>query len=151
MSRKVSGTKPELRARLRSVCEENNRGWNGRTSAENEQRCYLASGEHRHVYAGEYTKGPRKGMPSVTKIFKTGEVHEATFFEKDILAAKKAAGITMRGTASIMGMHYQESTCTFPRYRSPQMEVESGAWWSLASPGNTTSSIQIPDGCWIQG
>lgn len=54
---------------------------------------YLASGEHRHVYWGYYTKGPRKGERAVKKVFKTGSVFESSAFDKDIATAEKAASI----------------------------------------------------------
>ena len=41
--------------------------------------------EFRHVYVGEYPKGPRKGEPAVWKAFKTGSVYEDKFFSDDIL------------------------------------------------------------------
>eukprot|EP00930_Biecheleria_cincta_P076771 TRINITY_DN63991_c0_g1_i1.p1 TRINITY_DN63991_c0_g1~~TRINITY_DN63991_c0_g1_i1.p1 ORF type:complete len:319 (-),score=40.68 TRINITY_DN63991_c0_g1_i1:101-1018(-) len=47
-------------------------------------------GGFRFVYKGEYIDGPRKGEACVMKEFKTGCVHEATYFDQDITAVKKA-------------------------------------------------------------
>ena len=50
---------------------------------------YLASGAHRHVWKGTYTKGPRKGQACVDKVFKTGSVYADTFFTEDIKATQE--------------------------------------------------------------
>lgn len=51
---------------------------------------HFAEGGFRHVYKGVYLSGPREGEECVMKEFKTGSVHEATFFEADVQAVKKA-------------------------------------------------------------
>lgn len=93
VGRKVSGTKAELKERLESVLQTNDRGWVRRGSAECERIRYLDSGAHRHVYLQRYTKGPRKGQCSVEKVFKTGSVYENTFFQDDIQVTKEAEKI----------------------------------------------------------
>jgi len=50
----------------------------------------FAEGGFRFVYKGVYITGDRQGEECVMKEFKTGSVHEATFFEADIRAVKKA-------------------------------------------------------------
>jgi len=49
----------------------------------------FAEGGFRYVAEGEYTEGHRKGQKAVCKWFKTGHVHEETFFEQDIRAMEK--------------------------------------------------------------
>lgn len=93
LRRKVSGTKYELVKRLEDTFQRNDRGCNWRHGAVANDFSYLAQGEHRKVYKGEYTKGPRKGNAAVSKVFKTGSVFENSFFEQDILAVDKAAEI----------------------------------------------------------
>jgi len=93
VGRSTSGKKEELQARLWGACQENDRGSSRQLTGESSWGDYLASGEHRDVWAGEYVKGPRRGEPSVLKVFKDGEVFESEFFEKDILAVQKAADI----------------------------------------------------------
>eukprot|EP00931_Biecheleriopsis_adriatica_P066594 TRINITY_DN40915_c0_g1_i1.p1 TRINITY_DN40915_c0_g1~~TRINITY_DN40915_c0_g1_i1.p1 ORF type:complete len:306 (+),score=47.77 TRINITY_DN40915_c0_g1_i1:76-918(+) len=93
LKRKVSGTKADLLQRLEQVKQTNDRGWAGNRA---EQCCchtYLASGEHRNVYWGYYTKGPRKGEMAVKKIFKTGSVFEHSAFDQDLATAEQAASI----------------------------------------------------------
>jgi len=91
MRRKVTGCKADLCERLEEVLERNDRGYVPRGSQECRCLTFLASGEQRHVYEGEYTKGPRKGQAAVDKVFKTGSVYENKFFEHDINAVAKAA------------------------------------------------------------
>jgi len=93
LKRKTSGNKSDLLDRLEEVGQMNDRGWTGRTAGKAECGTYLASGEHRHVYWGYYTKGPRNGELAVQKVFKTGSVFEASAFQTDIATAEKTASI----------------------------------------------------------
>ena len=90
MGRKTSGVKAELEERLDEVLNTNDKGWARIVGATCECFTYLASGAHRHVYQGFYTKGPRKGQGAVKKEFKTGSVFENSFFNEDIKATRAA-------------------------------------------------------------
>ncbi|CAE7524460.1 POL2A [Symbiodinium sp. KB8] len=57
---------------------------------------HFAEGGFRHVYKGVYLSGPREGEECVMKEFKTGSVHEATFFEADVQAVKKAGQLIQK-------------------------------------------------------
>ncbi|CAE7606874.1 mhkC [Symbiodinium natans] len=56
----------------------------------------FAEGGFRYVYRGVYLSGTREGEDCVMKEFKTGSVHEATFFEADIQAVKKAGQLIQK-------------------------------------------------------
>eukprot|EP00931_Biecheleriopsis_adriatica_P073575 TRINITY_DN47834_c0_g1_i1.p1 TRINITY_DN47834_c0_g1~~TRINITY_DN47834_c0_g1_i1.p1 ORF type:complete len:313 (-),score=58.43 TRINITY_DN47834_c0_g1_i1:132-1046(-) len=53
----------------------------------------FAEGAFRYVFKGTYVEGPRVGEQCVMKEFKTGCVHEDTYFQEDINAVKKAGDI----------------------------------------------------------
>mmetsp|Transcript_89949 Transcript_89949/g.226915 ORF Transcript_89949/g.226915 Transcript_89949/m.226915 type:complete len:280 (+) Transcript_89949:41-880(+) len=91
LSRKVGGTKEDLQYRLGQVKQRNDRGWDRNWSEEASCNKYLASGAERHVYAGVYTKGPRKDERAVKKVFKTGSVYEECAFDADLSAIDEAA------------------------------------------------------------
>merc|ERR1711879_478228 len=93
LKRKVRGTKADLLERIEEVAQTNSRGWDCNRAEKCHCPTYLASGEHRHVYWGYYTKGPRKGEMAVQKVFKTGSVFESSAFDQDIAIANKAVAI----------------------------------------------------------
>lgn len=68
----------------------------------------MASGEHRNVFHGVYSKGPRKGQRSVEKVFKTGSVYEAKYFEDDLRVVAKAAELirAFNGYTECSGRHH---------------------------------------------
>ena len=80
----VSGNKSELLKRLKTANEDaksvfvTNRNGQARGGERSICLCstYLASGNHRHVFTGPYTQGPRQGQQAVKKVFKTGSVFE---------------------------------------------------------------------------
>lgn len=157
MRRKSSGSKTELQHRIRQVCDENNRGWLGRTAARASWGSYLASGEHRHVWGGHYLKGPRKDEESVVKVFKTGSVFEDKFFEKDILAVEKAAALIKSFNSFFDGwkvgenaMQSRGSISTGQRFGSMgrRGRRRRNALWSQESLGHTTSSTPTQVGSW---
>jgi hypothetical protein len=46
-------------------------------------------GGFKNVFKGEYVKGPAKGQPCVHKLFKTGAVFEASFFDNEMMVVQK--------------------------------------------------------------
>ncbi|CAE7275185.1 ak1 [Symbiodinium natans] len=70
MRRKVTGTKAELRERLQHVFETNDRGWATRCVPKVSAGQYLESGTFRDVFVMTFTKGPRKNLKGVYKVFK---------------------------------------------------------------------------------
>ena len=77
MKRKVTGNKAELQERLGEVFETNDRGWVRRGASAFSTIGYLESGTFRDVYMGTYTKGPRKNLKGVYKVFKEQEGRSA--------------------------------------------------------------------------
>eukprot|EP00439_Symbiodinium_sp_Y106_P062081 s3472_g9.t1 len=124
MGRKVAGLKCELLDRLKELCNKNNRGWEWRHGCRTSCSTYLAQGEHRLVYKGEYTKGPRKGEASVWKVFKTGSVFEARFFDEDINASRKAASLIKK-----FNIRNSEKNDQLPivHMNEPEVWVEDGS------------------------
>jgi len=93
MGRKTSGVKCELEGRLEKALNTNSGERLTRGTAVAGQFTYLASGAHRHVDKGVYSKGPRKNQHCVSKYFKTGSVYEDTFFEEDVRAVSEVGKI----------------------------------------------------------
>jgi len=53
----------------------------------------FAEGAFRRVYQEAYLQGPQAGEPCVTKVFKTGSVYDARYFDEDIRAIGRAKEI----------------------------------------------------------
>ncbi|CAK8987949.1 Alpha-protein kinase vwkA (von Willebrand factor A alpha-kinase) (vWF kinase) [Durusdinium trenchii] len=91
MKRKVSGTKAELQKRLEEVFETNDRGWLTRGAPALSKGAYLESGTFRDVYMVTYTKGPRKNMKGVYKVFKDQKAE--VLIQEDLKAVEEAGRI----------------------------------------------------------
>lgn len=91
MKRKVSGTKAELQKRLEEVFEANDRGWLTRGAPALSKGAYLESGTFRDVYMVTYTKGPRKNMKGVYKVFKDQKAE--VLIQEDLKAVEEAGRI----------------------------------------------------------
>ncbi|CAE7840447.1 unnamed protein product [Symbiodinium sp. CCMP2592] len=91
MRRKVGGTKAELKERLQQVFETNDRGWAMRCVPEVSSGTYLESGTFRDVFLVTFTKGPRKNLKGVYKVFKDAKTE--SLIEEDLQAVAEAGRI----------------------------------------------------------
>lgn len=91
MKRKVTGNKAELQERLGEVFETNDRGWVRRGASAFSTIGYLESGTFRDVYMGTYTKGPRKNLKGVYKVFKDKKAE--VLIHEDLKAVEEAGRI----------------------------------------------------------
>lgn len=91
MKRKVTGNKAELQERLGEVFETNDRGWVRRGASAFSTIGYLESGTFRDVYMGTYTKGPRKNLKGVYKVFKDKKAE--VLIHEDLKAVEEAGCI----------------------------------------------------------
>lgn len=66
---------------------------NKATFAEIDTTTVFASGAFKNVYKGKYTKGERAGEECVCKIFKSGSVFEASYFQVELKVVAKALEI----------------------------------------------------------
>ena len=91
MRRKVGGTKAELKERLQQVFETNDRGWAMRCVPKVSSGTYLESGTFRDVFLVTFTKGPRKNLKGVYKVFKDAKTE--SLIEEDLQAVAEAGRI----------------------------------------------------------
>mmetsp|Transcript_35198 Transcript_35198/g.101176 ORF Transcript_35198/g.101176 Transcript_35198/m.101176 type:complete len:281 (-) Transcript_35198:60-902(-) len=109
----VSGTKRQLLGRLNDddaravkrafITNDDGAQWD-KSGMLGGPRGFLAAGEFRYVYKQRYQVGPRAGQWAVEKVFKTGAVWEAKFFQDDIYAVHKAGELIARFMQEIWAM-----------------------------------------------